>query len=189
MLSSFLILRHYGRNMIRISLLCTLFVASAVPLAAETCRLCAVEPERLSQERLSQGARPRVPLRIEIETALDLGRVAQGAGGGAVELDPRTGARRVAGGLADLGGMALSGRATITGTPFARVRIDLPSRVRLRSASGNIAEVEQLKSDLPAAPTLDGDGRLSFTFGGKMILKGGESGTFRGAVPISAEYE
>ena len=130
-----------------------------------------------------------MPLRIEIETALDLGRVAQGAGGGAVELDPRTGTRRVAGALADLGGMALTGKATVTGTPFARIRIDLPARIRLQSTSGDIAEVVQMQSDLPPAPTLNEEGLLRFTFGGKMLLKGGESGTFRGSVPISAEYE
>ncbi len=170
--------------MIRISILGIMLLLSPAPLAAESCRLCATTPERLSE-----GGRPNVPLRIEIETALDMGRVAQGVGGGAVELDPETGARRVAGALADLGGMALTGKATVTGSPFARVRIDLPMRVRLTSTSGDTAEVVQMKSDLPAAPTLDEHGRLSFSFGGKMLLKGGESGAFRGSVPISAEYE
>lgn len=170
--------------MIRISLLGGLLLCASVPLGAESCRLCAPEPDRLSE-----GGRPRVPLHIEIETALDLGRVAQGAGGGAVELDARTGTRRVDGGLADLGGMALTGTATVTGTPFARVRIDLPARVRLQSTSGDIAEVVQMQSNLPAAPTLNETGQLRFTFGGKMVLKGGESGTFRGSVPIGAEYE
>ncbi len=170
--------------MIRITILFGLLLAAPVSAAAESCRLCAPQAERLSQ-----GGRPSVPLRIEIETALDLGRVAQGAGGGAVELDPKTGTRRVAGALADLGGMALTGKATVTGTPFARIRIDLPVRVRLQSSSGDIAEVVQMQSDLPPAPTLNEDGLLRFTFGGKMLLKGGESGTFRGSVPISAEYE
>lgn len=170
--------------MIRNSILGGLFLAMSAPLAADPCRLCAPQPERLSQ-----GGRPGVPLRIEIETALDLGRVAQGPGGGALELDARTGARRVAGGLADLGGMALTGKAIVTGTPFARVRIDLPARVRLQSTTGDIAEVVQMQSDLPPAPTLNENGELRFTFGGKMVLKGGESGSFRGSVPISAEYE
>ena len=170
--------------MIRISILCGLLLLAPAPVVAESCRLCSAAPERLSD-----GGRPRAPLHIEIETALDMGRVAQGVTGGAVELDPATGARRVAGTLADLGGMALTGKATVTGTPFARVRIDLPQRVRLTSTSGDSAEVVQMKSDLPAAPTLDAQGRLSFSFGGKMVLKGGESGTFRGSVPISAEYE
>jgi len=170
--------------MIRISLLVGLLVAAPMSVAAESFRLCAPQAERLSQ-----GGRPSVPLRIEIETALDLGRVAQGAGGGAVELDPRTGTRRVAGALADLGGMALTGKATVTGTPFARIRVDLPARVRLQSTSGDVAEVVQMQSDLPPAPTLNEEGLLRFTFGGKMLLKGGERGTFRGSVPISAEYE
>ncbi len=170
--------------MIRISILVGLFFAASAPAVAESCRLCAPQPERLSQ-----GGRPTVPLRIEIETALDLGRVAQGAGGGAVELDPKSGTRRVAGALADLGGMALTGTALITGTPFARVRIDLPARVRLQSTTGDIAEVVQMHSNLPPAPTLNEHGQLRFTFGGKMVLKGGESGAFRGSVPISVEYE
>lgn len=170
--------------MIRISTLGALLLLWSAPLAADSCRLCAPSPERLSA-----GGRPQLPLKIEIETVLDMGRVAQGVSGGAVELDPATGARLVAGTLADLGGMALTGKATVTGTPFARVRIDLPQRVRLTSTSGDSAEVVQMKSDLPSAPTLDAQGRLSFSFGGKMVLKGGESGTFRGSVPISAEYE
>jgi hypothetical protein len=161
-----------------------LILVAPMPVVAESCRLCAPEAERLSQ-----GGRPSVPLRIEIETALDLGRVAQGAGGGAVELDPRTGVRRVAGALADLGGMVLTGTAIVTGTPFARVRVDLPARIRLQSTTGDIAEVVQMQSDLPPTPTLNENGQLRFTFGGKMLLKGRESGAFRGSVPISAEYE
>ncbi len=184
MVSSFLSLGHYAKFMIRNSLLAGFLLAAPIPLAAESCRLCAPAPDRLSQ-----GGRPVVPLHIEIETALDLGRVAQGAGGGAVELDARSGARRVAGGLADLGGMALTGSARVTGTPFARVRIDLPVRVRLQSTMGDVAEVVQMESSLSDAPTLNENGELRFTFGGKLLLKGGESGTFRGSVPISAEYE
>ncbi len=106
-----------------------------------------------------------------------------------MELDPKTGTRRVAGALADLGGMALTGTAMISGTPYARVRIDLPARVRLQSTTGDIAEVVQMQSNLPPAPTLNEHGQLRFTFGGKMVLKGGESGAFRGSVPISVEYE
>lgn len=170
--------------MLRFSILCAIMAFSPGIAAAEPCRLCAATPTRLSE-----GGRPEVPLRIEIETALDMGRVAQGASGGAVEVDARSGARRVVGGLADLGGMALTGKAIVTGTPFARVRIDLPSRVRLISSSGDSAEVVQMQSDLPAHPTLDADGRLTFMFGGKLLLKGGESGAFRGSVPISADYE
>jgi hypothetical protein len=85
--------------------------------------------------------------------------------------------------------MALTGTAMVTGTPFARVRIDLPARVRLQSTTGDIAEVVQMHSNLPPAPTLNEHGQLRFTFGGKMVLKGGESGSFRGSVPISVEYE
>ena len=170
--------------MIRISILSALLILTAAPGVADSCRLCGP-----AQVRLSEGGRPQLPLRIEIETALDMGRVAQGAGGGAVEVDPRSGVRRVAGALADLGGLALTGKATVTGTPFARVRIDLPTRVRLVSTSGDSAEVDHLQSSLPPSPTLDAEGRLSFTFGGKLVLKGGESGAFRGSVPISAEYE
>lgn len=170
--------------MIRISILSALFILTAAPVAADSCRLCGAAPVRLSE-----GGRPQLPLKIEIETALDMGRVAQGVGGGAVEVDARTGARRLAGALADLGGFALTGKATVTGTPFARVRIDLPARIRLVSTSGDSAEVDQLQSSLPPAPTLDAEGRLTFTFGGKLNLKGGESGAFRGSVPISAEYE
>ena len=107
--------------MIRVSILVGLILVAPMPVVAESCRLCAPEAERLSQ-----GGRSSVPLRIEIETALDLGRVAQGAGGGAVELDPRTGVRRVAGALAFLHRIGLvpvvvHGAGLFTGRKSSRV--------------------------------------------------------------------
>ena len=170
--------------MMRISLLLGCCALVAAPLGAESCRLCAPETERLSE-----GGRARVPLSIVIETALDMGRVAQGDTGGAVEIDAQTGSRRVGGTLTDLGGMALRGTALVTGAFYARVRIDLPMRVQLRSTTGEIAEVAEFRTDLSPHPALDADGRLTFSFGGRLVLKGGESGSFRGNVPISAEYE
>ena len=67
--------------------------------------------------------------------------------------------------------------------------VDLPVRVQLRSTTGEIAEVAEFRTDLSPHPALDADGRLTFSFGGRLVLKGGESGSFRGNVPISAEYE
>ncbi len=170
--------------MMRISLLLATCVFAAAPLGAEPCRLCAPE-----QTRLSEGGRTRVPLTISIETALDMGRIAQGDTGGAVEIDAHTGSRRVGGTLTDLGGMALRGTAIVTGAPYARVRIELPVRVQLRSATGENAEVVDFRSDLSAHPVLDAEGRLVFSFGGRLVLKGSESGSFRGNFPISADYE
>ena len=63
------------------------------------------------------------PLRVEVETQLDMGRVAVGAMGGAVELDPLSGARRLSGDVVDLGGFAVTGTVIVTGEPGAAVRV------------------------------------------------------------------
>jgi hypothetical protein len=150
------------------------------PLA---CRLCAM-PDKGTPTKT-----PRQPLQIEVEAALDFSRVAQTGDGGEVGVDPLTGARRVSGGLSDLGGAALRGSARLTGQPFAPVFITLPNRVSLRSTTGASAEVIDIRSDLSSAPILGADGTLRFSFGGRLVLKGAVSGQFRGTIPITADYQ
>jgi Domain of unknown function (DUF4402) len=150
------------------------------------CRLCSAagqQPGKMAEPR-------QIPLRITIETMLDFSRVAQSAGqGGAVEIDPRDGGKRVVGNLIDLGGMSLRGTAIVTGEPNAPIRIDIPGDIQLRSAAGATAQLADIKTNLSVAPRLDGDGRLSFSFGGKLVVKGPLSGNFRGRIPITAEYD
>jgi hypothetical protein len=164
----------------------TALIALLAPFAAfaqsAPCLLCATTPEAAKEDK------PRRPLQIDIETALDFSRVAQTGHGGEVGVDAATGARRVAGGLADLGGMALRGTVMLRGEPYAPVLINLPNRVMLRSSTGGTAEVVDLRTDVSAMPVLNGNGELRFSFGGRLIVKGQISGTLRGSIPISADY-
>lgn len=129
------------------------------------------------------------PLRVEVETQLDMGRVAVGAMGGAVELDPLSGARRLSGDVVDLGGFAVTGTVTVTGEPGAAVRVTLPTSVDLDSDRGRSARVSGLVTDLNAAPRLGPDGRLQFRFGGRLQIAGLDDGDYRGRIPVTVEYQ
>ncbi len=152
----------------------------ASPLGAQ-CRLCA--PESPAAPVADSRA-----LTIEVETALDFSRAAGTGAGGSIAIDERTGTRRVAG-LADLGGMAIKGSVRLTGAPFARVRVSLPSTVRLLAPDGSSAEAVDLRTDLPADPVLDATGELRFSFGGRLVVSGRAAGEFRGRIPIVADYQ
>lgn len=130
-----------------------------------------------------------MPLRIDIETQLDMGRVAAGAGGGEVEIDPVTGVRRVRGDVRDLGGFAVTGTVTVRGEPGAEVRVFLPASVDLESGSGGTARVVGLATDLTAAPRLGSDGRLQFRFGGRLQVSEASQGDYRGRIPVTVEYQ
>lgn len=161
-----------------------LLISASVPAAAAPpCQLCA-PGETKAEER------PRIPLRVEVQTALDFSRVTvQSDQGGEVVVDARSGVRQLHGGLRDLGGMAVRGTARIVGEPMAAVRIDLPRRVTLRATSGATADVYDLETDLSADPRIGADGALTFSFGGRLAVKPGLAGTLRGSIPIIAEYQ
>ena len=112
-----------------------------------------------------------VPLRVDVETQLDMGRVAVGAMGGEVELDPLSGARRV------------------RGEPGAEVRVILPASVDLESGHGRTARVTGLVTDLSAVPRLGADGRLIFRFGGRLQVAALDDGDYRGRIPVTVEYQ
>ncbi len=157
-----------------------IFIAS--PVAAQ-CRLCA------PGAAVETAARVARPLTIDIETALDLGRAAQGRGGGSITLDERSGARSVSGGLVDLGGMSLKATVRISGEPGRHIRVILPPSIRLSSPDGGSADVIDLRSDLPPDPVLDGSGQLSFAFGGRLVVASEAAGAFRGRIAITADYQ
>ncbi len=162
--------------------LCLLFAGA--PAAAAQCLLCAQD------KAAGIGARKaEVPLRVDVETRLDMGRVAVGAMGGEVEIDPASGARRVRGDVVDLGGFALTGTVTVRGEPGAEVRVILPASVDLESDHGRTARVTGLVTDLSAAPRLGADGRLQFRFGGRLQVAGLDDGDYRGRVPVTVEYQ
>jgi hypothetical protein len=151
-----------------------------------SCLLCAGgdAPTALTETERS------VPLSIEIITKLDFSRAALPAsGGGQIELDPQSGNKRVGGGMVDLGGAALAGTAIVTGEPGRAVRIDMPTSARMTSAAGDVVEIIGLRTSLMGAPRLDSTGRLEFSFGGTLVVRGNVSGTFRTRIPITAQYQ
>lgn len=169
---------------IRACLLLPLLVAAS-PTSAQ-CLLCAQDGPNGST--LSKRG-TTVPLRVEVETQLDMGRVAVGAMGGEVEVDPATGARRLRGDVVDLGGFALTGVVIVRGEPGAEVRVTLPASIDLESSHGRAARVTGLATDLSAAPRLGPDGRLAFRFGGRLQVGALDDGDYRGRIPVTVEYQ
>jgi hypothetical protein len=130
------------------------------------------------------------PLSIEITTRLDFSRAALPAsGGGQIDLDPQSGTKRVNGGIVDLGGAALAGTAIVRGEPGRAVRIDMPTSARMTSTAGGAVEITDLRSSLMGGSRLDSTGRLEFSFGGTLSVRGHVSGTFRARIPITAQYQ
>lgn len=162
-----------------------LLLLAAPQAASAQCMLCGKE----GSAGAAASRKAETPLRVEVETQLDMGRVAAGAGGGEVELDPLTGARRLRGDVRDLGGFAVTGVVTVSGEPNAEVRVFLPASVDLESGSGGTARVAGLATDLGAAPRLGPDGRLVFRFGGRLQVGGASDGDYRGRIPVTVEYQ
>jgi Domain of unknown function (DUF4402) len=145
-----------------------------------SCGLCTGDSER--QET--------IPITLDITTNLSFSRAAAtGKSGGQIRIDPVTGARQLGGGVVDLGGAALAGSAIVRGEPGRPVRIDMPANVRMTSSTGGSIEINDIQTSLSAAPRLDSFGQLSFHFGGRITVTGNVAGTFRGRIPITAEYE
>ena len=154
---------------------------AATPVHAQ-CRLC--ETPTTSREESSEGG----AIAIQIEAGLDFDRlILLGAGEGSATLRP-DGSRHVSGAIGAIGAKAMVGEARVRGEPGRAVRIDLPSRIELHSLSGGRIAVEEIVSDLPAAPRLDSAGLLSFRFGGRLHITGDAEGDYRGDVPITVEY-
>lgn len=144
----------------------------------------------LAQSGPGGGNGNRAPLRVEIDSEVDFGIAAQsGVAGGTIELDPATGARRVTGGLVAVGGNWFTGRARITGEPFAFVRIELPTSVKLNARRGNKAVAADFTANVPPVATLDANGQLVFSFAGRLQVALGEEGDFKGRFAITADYE
>ena len=71
----------------RLLLALLLLGALPAPLAAQ-CQLCRQD----GKDAAIAARKASMPLRVEVDTQLDMGRVAVGASGGEVEIDPLTGA-------------------------------------------------------------------------------------------------
>jgi hypothetical protein len=161
-----------------------LLMAAALPLITgateDECKFC-------SQETTQREASP---LSLDITTNLSFSRAAlSGKHGGQIRIDPVTGSRQLGGGIVDLGGAALAGSAIVRGEPGRAVRIEMPLNVRMTSSAGGSIEISDIQTSLSPAPRLDAFGQLSFQFGGRITISGDVAGTFRGRIPITAEYE
>jgi hypothetical protein len=166
-------------TLIRIVLACALPLSGTMA-AAQSCQLCA-----------GDAAAPRLllrPLTVTVDAMLDFSKaVHTNRGSGSITIDARTGRRQIIG-LIALGGPALAGTVTITGEPFARIVVDLPRAIVLNSNLGATADVTEIRSNLPPHPVIGADGRLVFTFGGRLTVRGGADGDFRGRIPVTVDY-
>ena len=129
-----------------------------------------------------------MPVSLDVEASLDFDRlILAGAGEGSAELSP-DGARAVTGSITAIGARAMVGEVVIKGEPGRIVRVALPDRIELYSFAGGAIQLESIRSDLPPMARLDGEGRLSFQFGGILRVSGDLDGEFRGDIPIDVEY-
>lgn len=169
-----------GRLIVLVAL--TLLAAPALPQdATAPCRLCDSADGQATAE-------PKAPVSLDIETSLDFDRlILAGSGDGSAELSP-DGSRSVSGSITAISARAMVGEVTIRGEAGRMVRVALPERIELFGLSGGSIRLESIHSDLPPMPRLDGEGRLSFRFGGVLRVSGDLDGEFRGDVPIDVEY-
>ena len=80
------------------------------------------------------------------------------------------------------------GTAVVRGEPGRIIRVELPKIIELHSLTGSQLMIDEISTDLPAAPRLDSNGRLSFRFGGRLRVNGEADGDYRGDLPITADY-
>ena len=145
------------------------------------CSLC--EPAEKAETE-----KPAEPVRLQVEASLDFDRLILGNGGnGSAELGP-DGSRIATGSVTAISSRAMVGEVTIRGEPGRLVRIDLPQSAELFGFNGGSIQLEAIRSDLPAMPRLDGNGRLSFRFGGIVRVTGDVDGEYRGDVRVDVEY-
>src|SRR5512133_712027 len=93
---------------------------------------------------------------LEVETSLNFDRlVLYGSGEGMAMIKP-DGASSSNGAIAGVGPRAMVGTVVVRGEPGRTVRVDLPSRIELYSLGGGSITFDQVTSDLPDMPRLDG---------------------------------
>lgn len=164
-----------------LGLLLVAAVPASAPLGAQ-CRLC----DQPTNARAEDG--PSDNLQLQIETNLNFDRlILSGAGAGAVTIRPN-GSSGAEGIVAAVGPRAMVGTVLVHGDPGRAVRVELPRRIELYSLGGGRITLDDVGSDLPAAPRLDAAGNLSFRFGGRLLVSGDADGQYRGDLPISVEY-
>lgn len=172
----------------RTSALVTLALFAAMGIAAPANPQDVSAPCRLCDSAPADDEKPATPVSLDVEASLDFDRlILAGAGEGSAELAP-DGGRAVTGSITAIGARAMVGEVVIRGEPGRIVRVVLPDRIDLFGLAGGSIQLESIRSDLPAMPRLDGEGRLSFRFGGILRVSGDLDGEFRGDIPIDVEY-
>jgi hypothetical protein len=157
-------------------------IASLSPSAHAQCRLC--DTPTTSRDESGDGQ----DIRLEIETSLNFDRlILYGEGSGTAVIRP-DGTTSAQGAVSDLSPRAMVGSAVVHGQPGRTVRIELPHRIDLYSASGSRISFDDVVSDLPSIPRLDAAGTLTFRFGGRLTVSGDADGDYRGDLPITVEY-
>jgi len=170
---------------IALALLATLV---ALGLAAPALPQDVSAPCRLCDTAASKDEQPAAPVSLDVEASLDFDRlILAGKGEGSAQLSP-DGGRSVSGSITAIGARAMVGEVAVRGEPGRIVRVSLPDSIELYGLSGGTIRLESIRSDLPAMPRLDADGRLTFRFGGILRVSGDLDGEFRGDVPIDVEY-
>lgn len=174
-----------GRNLVLASLAATAAMgfpgAVLAQSAAVPCQLCAPGVAQADDA-------PKTPLTLQIDTGLQFDRLIMATQGyGSAEVQP-DGSARTSGSIASMGARTMVGEVTVTGEPNRFVRVSLPSTIMLMGLSGGGIRVESIKSDLGAMPRLDGNGHLTFRFGGVVRVDGDLDGEFRGDMPIDVDY-
>ena len=163
-------------------LLALVAIEAGDPPASAQCRLCDV-PTTASPQ-----AAPSDDVQLQIETNLNFDRlILSGPGNGAATIRP-DGSSGAEGSVAQLGPRAMVGTVLVHGQANRALRVDLPRRIELYSASGGRITLDDVTSDLNGAPRLDAAGNLSFRFGGRLILTGDADGQYRGDLSITVDY-
>ena len=162
--------------------LAILAAAAAGSPARGQCRLCDTPITSLSTSSSED-------IVLQVETRLDFDRVIlAGHGQGSAVIRP-DGSSSSEGEIAALSARAMVGTASVHGTADRAVRIELPSRIDLYSVNGGRITLDDVVSDLPSLPRLDGAGNLTFRFGGRVRISGDADGDYRGNLPITVEYQ
>ncbi|MFL6759805.1 DUF4402 domain-containing protein [Sphingomonas sp.] len=146
------------------------------------CRLCTQPSTQLAADSVDGD------VELRVETNLDFDRlIFSGVGLGAALLRP-DGSSAAEGIVSAVGPRATVGTVLVHGEAGRALRVELPHRIELYSMNGARMTLEQVTTDLPAAPRLDSAGNLSFRFGGRLVVTGDGDGQYRGDLPITVEY-
>lgn len=168
--------------LMRLGLLFALLAGSAS--ADAQCRLCSQPSVAVPADTPAGG-----DVDLQIETSLNFDRlILSGSGAGAVTIRP-DGSSGVEGSVLEAGPRATVGTVLVHGIANRAVRVDIPRRIDLFSVAGGRMTLDDITSDLAAAPHLDAAGNLSFRFGGRLIVSGESDGSYRGDLPITVEYQ